>query len=139
VHRFRNAGSAHDALLIRGLLPPDIDLEPTPVSATAARRAGARRSALCLLGVMSLFGEPFTFASLYAGRLVQDLVPAPGAERDQTSEGSRAFLEWHVEDAFSDDRCDYFGLLCLPDDQAASTLLSSARGLILDERWRPSR
>ncbi|MGH3713198.1 MAG: TauD/TfdA family dioxygenase [Micromonosporaceae bacterium] len=136
IHRFRNRGSAHDVLLIRGLPREDDDLGLTPASATADRTVGAQLRALCLLGVTGLFGEPFTFGSLYDGRLVQDVVPAPGAESSQTSEGSDSFLDWHVEDAFSDDRCDYFALLCLRGDPAASTLFCSARRLALDDKWR---
>ena len=136
VHRFRNRGGDHDVLLLRGLLPADVALEPTPGSATSPRQGAATSAALCLLAVMSLLGEPFTFGDLYGGRLVQDVVAAPGKESAQTSEGSDSFLEWHVEDAFSTDRCDYFGLLCLRGDPAAATLLAPARALALPDEVR---
>lgn len=135
-HRFRNRGTTHDVLLLRGILPADHDLGPTPGSATSPRHGHANLCALNLMAVMNMFGEPFTFEDLYGGRLVQDVVAAQGKESAQTSEGSDCFLEWHVEDAFSSDRCDYFGLLCLRGDPAAATILAPARALVLPDEAR---
>ena len=135
-HRFRNQGNRHDVLLLRGLLPASIGLGPTPGSAASPRHGAANLCAVCLMAVMNMFGEPFTFSDLYDGRLVQDVVAAPGKESAQTSEGSDCFLEWHVEDAFSSDRCDYFGLLCLRGDPAAATILAPARALVLPDEVR---
>lgn len=136
-HRFRNRGNRHDVLLLRGVLPASYGLGPTPGSATSPRHGAANMCALCLIAVMNMFGEPFTFSDLYDGRLVQDVVAAPGKESAQTSEGSDCFLDWHVEDAFSSDRCDYFGLLCLRGDPAAATILAPARALVMpDEVWK---
>jgi L-asparagine oxygenase len=125
-------GAPHGTLLVRGLLAAAGDLEPTPETATPPPLATEGRAAeLLLLAVMSLLGEPFTFASLYEGRLVQHVVAAPGHEADQTSEGSQAALAWHVEDAFTRERCDYFGLLCLRGAAGAVTRVSAARRLRL--------
>jgi L-asparagine oxygenase len=135
-HRFRNHGNRHDVLLLRGALPSSYGLGPTPISATSPRDETANLCALYLLAVMNMFGEPFTFGDLYDGRLVQDVVAAQGKENAQTSEGSESFLEWHVEDAFSSDRCDYFGLLCLRGDPAAATILAPARALVLPDEAR---
>ncbi|MDN3358519.1 TauD/TfdA family dioxygenase [Actinomadura sp. DC4] len=136
VHRFRNQGNRHDVLLLRGILPAGYDLEPTPETATSPRHGAANLCALCLMAVMNMFGEPFTFSDLYDGRLVQDVVAAQGKESAQTSEGSDSFLEWHVEDAFSSDRCDYFGLLCLRGDPTAATIFAPARALVLPDEAR---
>ncbi len=136
VHRFRNRGNKHDVLLLRGILPASYGLGPTPGSATSPRHGAANLCALCLLAVMNMLGEPFTFSDMYDGRLVQDVVAAEGKESAQTSEGSNSFLEWHVEDAFSSDRCDYFGLLCLRGDPAAATILAPARALELPDEAR---
>jgi L-asparagine oxygenase len=132
LHRFGNAGSAHNALLIRGLLAELNALPPSPATTTpAALGPEADAAALTLLAVLSQLGAPFTFASLYEGRLVQHVTPVPGREDAQTSEGSNTVLAWHVEDAFTEDRCDFFGLLCLRGDPAAETLLVPARALRL--------
>lgn len=135
-HRYRNRGNRHDVLLLRGVLPADYGLGPTPESATSPRGGAANLCALCLVAVMNMFGEPFTFSDLYDGRLVQDVVAARGKENAQTSEGSDSFLEWHVEDAFSSDRCDYFGLLCLRGNPAAATILAPVRALVLPDEVR---
>jgi len=137
IRRLRRGGTAHDALLLRSVIPFTPDLEPTPASLySSPRHAGTRQGELALLGVMGLLGEPFTFASLYGGRIVQDVVPVRGAEDEQTSGGSKAFLEWHVEDAFSPDRCDYLGLLCLRGEETATTRVAAAKNLQLEERHR---
>ncbi|MER0241663.1 TauD/TfdA family dioxygenase [Streptomyces sp. HSW2009] len=133
-HRHRGLGNRHQALVVRGLTPAP-GLQPTPATLTPpALGRAARQGMLTLLGVMALFGEPFAFAALYEGRLVQHVVPVPGQEEAQTSGGSRAFLDWHVEDAFRPDRCDYLGLLCLRGDPSARTLFSAVGAARLDAR-----
>lgn len=136
VHRFVSEGNPDNALLIRGIGPGLTSTEPTPSTVLPAHLGpGARAGQLALLGVASLLGAPFTFASLYEGRLVQHVTPVPGDEEAQTSGGSDSFLTWHVEDAWSKDRCDYFALLCLRGDETASTLYSPIRSAVLDYRW----
>ena len=131
LHRFAATGSPHNALLVRGVLPDLPDLQPTPATATPpALGDTAQAAVLSLLAVGALLGEAFTFASLYEGRLIQHVVPVAGRETEQTSEGS-ADLAWHVEDAFSADRCDYVGLLCLRGHPGAATMLAPARQLNL--------
>jgi len=44
------------------------------------------------------------------GRLLNDVLPVRGHEQTQTGAGSTAALEFHVEDAFDDDRCDFLAL-----------------------------
>jgi L-asparagine oxygenase len=132
LHRFGSAGAPQEALLVRGLLAGTVGLGPTPETVTPPPPGPEEQAAeLTLLAVMSLLGEPFTFASLYGGRLVQHVTAVAGREDAQTSEGSRADLEWHVEDAFSDDRCDYFGMLCLRGAADAVTAVAAARDLRL--------
>ena len=132
LHRFGSVGATQEALLVRGLLADSGGLGPTPGTVTPPPPGpGEQAAELTLLAVMSLLGEPFTFASLYGGRLVQHVTAVPGQEDAQTSEGSQADLEWHVEDAFSDDRCDYFGMMCLRGAANAVTTVAAARSLRL--------
>ncbi len=134
VQRFAAQGSGHNGLLLRGLLPSP-GLPPSPGTARPdALDRPVQTAAVALLGIMTLFGAPFTFASLYGGRLVQHVTPARGQERAQASEGSGTFLDWHVEDAFSPERCDLFGLYCLRGDPAAITLFAPVRRARLDAR-----
>ncbi|MEV6279097.1 TauD/TfdA family dioxygenase [Nocardia sp. NPDC051832] len=133
LHRFRTVGSPNNALLLRGVGPVLTDLPATPAAVdprTTSRVVDA--AALLLLALSLPLGEPFTFRSLHGGRLVQHVVPVPGRESTQTGASSTAALDWHVEDGFTDDRCDYFGLLCLRGHPGAVTVLSPARGLDLD-------
>src|SRR5207248_8192673 len=125
LHRYSGGGSRHNTLLVHGLLPDGAGLQPSPGTTTpAALGPATNAAALTLLAVLSQLGEPFTFASLYEGRLVQHVTPVPGQEDAQTSEGSDTVLAWHVEDGHRDDRCDVFGLLCLRGEPAAATLLA---------------
>jgi len=130
VHDFRNYGNQHDVLRVRRALPDAASVGPTPNRSPGAPESDEREiAAIGLLAISLLLGEPFTFADLHQGRLVQNVLPLPGQEDTQTSGGSRTFLDWHVEDAFSADRCDYFALLCLRGHPAAQTLTTSVRQL----------
>lgn len=133
VHRYADTGGTTDTLLIGGLLPQQAPLQPTPRSPVPELLDdGTRRAELALLAVMSLLGRPFTFATLYEGLLVQHVVPVLGQEDAQTSGGSGSFLQWHVEDAFTDERCDHAGLLCLRAHPEAVTLFAPIRAAHLD-------
>jgi L-asparagine oxygenase len=131
VHAYRSEAPSGDALLLRGLVPDEDFGRTAAGSAAPLEGAPVQRAALVLLGVMLLLGEPFNFRTLYRGRLVQHVVPVPAMEFTQTSESSSGSLDWHVEDGFSPDRCDHFGLLCLRGDDLASTQFASARDVTL--------
>jgi L-asparagine oxygenase len=137
VHRYRSRGEGGDVLLLRGLLPPGTDVGTTPPkSAAPLDSPAAQRAGLCLLGVASLLGEPFNFRTLYSGKVIQNVVPVPDMEHTQTGESSSGMLDWHVEDGFSPDRCDYFALFCLQEDSTAVTEWVSARDVQLPGRVR---
>ncbi|WP_051717757.1 TauD/TfdA family dioxygenase [Streptomyces megasporus] len=135
LHRHRR-GAGHDALLVSDLLPTDQEWGPGPRGSAEPLTGPAQAAALCLLGVSLQLGEPFTFSTFYSGRLVQHVVPVPSMEHTQTSESSSGMLDWHVEDGFSPDRCDHFGLLCLRGEAAAHTRFVSARDLELPDEVR---
>lgn len=133
-HRYRCGTGPGDVLLLRGLVPPDVDFGPTPGQGDMAPEGGpAQCAALYLLAVMSLVGEPFNFRTFYRGLLVQQVVPTPGKAYTQTGESSAGMLDWHVEDGFSLERCDHFGLLCVRGAAGAETLYACARDIALPE------
>jgi L-asparagine oxygenase len=137
IHRYRTGALGSDVLLVRGLVPEDARFGPTPADSVAPLAGpAAQQAALLLLGIMLLLGEPFNFRSLYQGRLVQHVVPVPRMEFTQTGESSSGVLDWHVEDGFRDDRCDYFGLLCIRGNAAAVTQFAAARDLDLSREVR---
>lgn len=131
LHSYRTGAAGGDALLLRRLLP-SVDFGSNPASSAAPLDTEpVQRAALCLLAVTMLLGEPFNFQSLYGGRVVQHVVPVPHMEFTQTSESSSGGLDWHVEDGFTPDRCDYFSLLCLRGDAGAVTRYAAARDVRL--------
>jgi L-asparagine oxygenase len=128
---FRRRAPTGDVLLLHGLIPPGVEFPPTATAPYAPVSGAAHTAMLLLAGVMTLFGEPFTYSSLYKGRIVQSMVPVPGKEFTQTSQSSSGMLDWHVEDGFREDRCDYAGLLCLRGDPSGASQYAQARDLQL--------
>ena len=128
---FRRRAPSGDVLLLRGLLPGHVALPATPTSPPAPRSGSAPQAALLLAGVMGMLGEPFNYQGNYGGRLVQNLVPVPTMAFTQTGRSSSVMLDWHVEDGFREDRCDYVGLICLRGDPAAASQYAQAKDLRL--------
>jgi L-asparagine oxygenase len=128
---FRHRPRHSDVLLLRGLLPNHVPIPATVASPSAPRTGAARHAALLLVGVGAILGEPFNYKGLYGGQLVQNLVPVRTMEFTQTGRSSRGVLDWHVEDGFREDRCDYVGLLCLRGNPAAASQYAQARDLRL--------
>jgi L-asparagine oxygenase len=129
---YRRRAPKGDVLLLHGLVPSHVIFPPTVTSSSAPPSGtAAQRAALLLVGVMVMFGEPFNYASLWGGRLVQNLIPVRGKEFMQTSQSSTGMLDWHVEDGFREDRCDYAGLLCLRGDPAGASQYAQAKDLQL--------
>jgi L-asparagine oxygenase len=121
VIEYRRYAPDGDVVLLRGLLPSSVTLPATATSPSAPPTGSAQSAALLLAGVMVMLGEPFNYSTLYGGRLVQNLVPVRSMEFTQTSQSSTGMLDWHCEDSFREDRCDYAGLLCLRGDPSAAS------------------
>jgi L-asparagine oxygenase len=112
------------SLLIAGYPVDACILPPTP--SLPRDRVGAEEDVLhrMLIDVTSAVGEAFSWAAVQNGRLVQDVHPIRGHEGLQLGSGSSASLDWHTEDAFSDDRADYVALFCLRNPDGTATRLS---------------
>ncbi|HEY4457233.1 MAG TPA: TauD/TfdA family dioxygenase [Pseudonocardiaceae bacterium] len=105
------AGPAAPALLVTR--PPiDEPIGPTPGN-WRANPGSTPAHDLWLALLAETVGTAVCWSSLQAGRLVLDVLPVRGHEQAQTGAGSRAELEFHVEDAFDADRCDVLLLLGL--------------------------
>lgn len=128
---FRRYAPDGDVVILHGFVPPGATLPPTATAPFAPWVGQAQTAALLVAGVMSMFGEPFTYSSLYKGRLVQSMVPVPSMEYTQTSQSSSGMLDWHVEDGFREDRCDYAGLICLRGDPVGASQYAQAKDLQL--------
>jgi L-asparagine oxygenase len=69
-----------------------------------------------VIGLVSMqLGEVIAYRNEKSGALVQNVVPVPGQETQQSNAGS-APLEMHVENAFHPRRPDYVGLMCVRAD-----------------------
>ncbi|MEU5881415.1 TauD/TfdA family dioxygenase [Spirillospora sp. NPDC047279] len=109
----------HDAgrdglLLIRGLPCDGSELPPTPSVPGSVERAATVPACLQMLIAFQV-GEPTAFANEKAGALVQNIVPVPGREEQQSNAGSVVF-EMHIENAFHEHSPDYVMLSCLRND-----------------------
>jgi L-asparagine oxygenase len=131
VIEFRRYAPEGDVVLLRGLVPESVSFPPTATAPWAPSSGPAQAAALLLTSVTVMLGEPFNYASLYGGRLVQNMVPVRGMEFTQTSQSSIGMLDWHCEDSFRDDRCDYAGLLCLRGDPSGASKYAQARDVQL--------
>ncbi|WP_067698004.1 TauD/TfdA family dioxygenase [Nocardia jejuensis] len=119
-----------------GRLPlSDAELGPTPVDwREAAMWAGDPRqcAASFELDIMMLLlarcaGEPFGWQGQQGGRLVNNIVPTPGHEHEQSGASSTTLLSPHTEDAFHPQRANLLMLGCLRNPDEVGTTVSSVR------------
>ncbi|MFD3624614.1 guanitoxin biosynthesis L-enduracididine beta-hydroxylase GntD [Streptomyces sp. DSM 116494] len=120
------------ACLVHGF-PVDGDaLGPTPGHWREAIQGGTARDQevwLALCGL--LLGDPFGWATLQEGRIIQNILPIHGDEDRQSGYGSEALLEFHTEDGFHPNRCDYLLLMGLRNPDAVPTIVASVRDVRL--------
>jgi Fe(II)/alpha-ketoglutarate-dependent arginine beta-hydroxylase len=136
LERFRRTESSVGCL-VRGLPVDDRAIGPTPghwEAASGADRTVNEELALALCGLT--LGEPFTWATLQSGRIIQNILPIAGDEWLQNGYGSKALLEFHTEDAFHPHRCDYLLLLGLRNPDRVPTTVASVREIDLRTRDR---
>lgn len=131
VIEYRRYAPEGDVVLLRGLLPRNVTFPPTAEAPWARTTGTAQQAALLLTSVTVMLGEPFTYSSLYEGRIVQNMVPVQGMEYTQTSQSSTGILDWHCEDSFREDRCDYAGLICLRGDPSAASMYAAVNAVDL--------
>jgi L-asparagine oxygenase len=125
------------ACLVRELPVDDQAIGPTPGhwEAAAASDRAVNEELILALCAMAL-GEPFTWATLQSGRIIQNILPIAGDEWLQNGYGSKALLEFHTEDGFHPHRCDYLLLLGLRNPDQVSTTIASVQEIELGDRDR---
>ncbi|WP_419995113.1 TauD/TfdA family dioxygenase [Streptomyces boninensis] len=122
---FRHDPGGDGVLLVRDLpVPPDSALPPTPSVPGSVERVPTTAAALVTMAMLQL-GEVIAFRNEKTGALVQNVVPVPGQEAQQSNAGS-VQLEMHVENAFHENRPDYVGLLCVRGDPGGLARLSTS-------------
>jgi L-asparagine oxygenase len=120
-----------DAALVVSGCPVDENPGPTPTHWSDRGPAATLLYDIWLVLLATQFGDPICWSSLQGGRLLNDIVPIKGHEDQQTGHGSESELEFHVEDAFHDDRCDVLALLALRNQDAIATTVASTAQLDL--------
>lgn len=81
-------------------------------------------------------GDPFSWATLQYGRLIQDIFPIRGDERRESGHGSEAFLTFHTDDAFRPDSADYLLLFGIRNHDAVPTFVAAARDVVITDTDR---
>lgn len=145
VHQVMRAPATSAGVTVIGQLPlSDDELGTTPLDwRQAAEWAGDpdRRSSSFALDVTMLLlarcaGEPFGWQGQQGGRLVNNIVPTPGHEQEQSGASSTALLSPHTEDAFHPLRANLLMLGCLRNPDGVGTTVSSVRRVELDAAQR---
>jgi L-asparagine oxygenase len=120
------------ACMVRGFPVDDAAIGATPSHWDACLRnphAVEIETFVALAGLA--LGDPFTWSTLQGGRMVQDVVPIPGDEKRQNGYGSEALLEFHTEDGFHPQRCDYLLLFGIRNYDKVATTIASIRDVKL--------
>jgi Fe(II)/alpha-ketoglutarate-dependent arginine beta-hydroxylase len=107
-----------------GLTPRHWNSIPTP--------SPSLRYEVLLVLYTSLLGDVFGWATQQDGRLVHDVLPIRGHEKEQLGSGSETLLTWHTEDAFHPFRGDYVVLACLRNPGQVVTTVGNVDDLKLD-------
>ena len=127
---FRQNGNSYGALLIRNV-PIDPVIGATPPRGETIDWHQVPIASVVQLAMTARLGDVIAFADEKNGRLLQDVVPVPGAEGRQENSGT-TFMELHTENGFHPYKPDFVTLLCLrPDhERLACTLTASVHRLL---------
>ncbi|MEZ0070331.1 Fe(II)/alpha-ketoglutarate-dependent arginine beta-hydroxylase [Streptacidiphilus sp. MAP12-20] len=110
-------------LVVSGNLVDEQLLGLTPRGWQEADTDASRVHAFMIMLYGAVLGDVVSWATQQDGRIVTDVVPAPGMEESLVSSSSSKELGWHTEDAFSPCRADYVGLLCLRSPELTATTI----------------
>jgi Fe(II)/alpha-ketoglutarate-dependent arginine beta-hydroxylase len=104
---------------------------------TARERASTLEEEILLILTGSLFGDSIGWRTQQGGRIIHDVMPVKGMEKEQIGIGSEQTIWWHTEDAFHPLHGDYLAMLFLRNPDRVPTTFASLEDLNLDpEDWR---
>ncbi|MEU8606795.1 guanitoxin biosynthesis L-enduracididine beta-hydroxylase GntD [Actinoplanes sp. NPDC048791] len=109
---------------------------PTPPSWADALQVPTTDHDMLLAMCGLVLGEPYTWATLQDSSIIQNLLPMRGDEKRQNGYSSDTLLEFHTEDGFHPDRCDYLLLFGVRNHDAVPTCLASVADLKLSPAHR---
>ncbi|MET8331882.1 TauD/TfdA family dioxygenase [Streptomyces sp. NPDC005181] len=118
--------SPEGLFILRGLEIDDSDLGPTPAHWSSVGDAGALWDVTLLL-IATLMGHPIAWEGQQDGRAVNNIVPSPGHELEQTGASSTVLLSPHTEDAFHPERAHLLVLCCMRNHDRVGTTAASIR------------
>lgn len=137
VRRFLDDFRRHEpaaACVISGFPVDDSSVGPTPGHWETADNDTVTEPQDRFLAACGLaLGEPYSWATLQNGCMIQNVFPIEGDEQRLSGHGSEAFLVFHTDDAFHPDSCDYLLLLGIRNHAQVPTLISSVRDVALSE------
>lgn len=136
--------SAAGAAIVSRLPLRDEELGPTPRdwrqaaawSGDPAHRHASFQLDITMLLLARAAGAPFGWQGQQNGRMVNNIVPSPGHEHEQSGASSTTLLTPHTEDAFHPRRAHLLMLGCLRNPDRIGTTVSSVRQVRLNERQR---
>jgi Fe(II)/alpha-ketoglutarate-dependent arginine beta-hydroxylase len=131
LHEFK-LGEPASALLILSGWPVDQERVGRTPPHWKARTGRSLEEEVLLVLFGSILGECIGWSTQQDGRIVHDILPIRGNEKEQMGSGSEELLWWHCEDAFHPFRGDYLGMLCLRNPDAVPTTFASVEDLRLD-------
>ncbi|WP_378733985.1 TauD/TfdA family dioxygenase [Nocardia brasiliensis] len=140
----RPPATAAGATIVSRLPLTDDECGPTPPSwreaaqwsGSATRRASSFELDLVMLLLARSAGEPFGWQGQQGGRLVNNILPSPGHEHEQSGASSKTLLSPHSEDAFHPARAHLLMLACLRNPDMVGTTVSSVRRVELTAEQR---
>ncbi|MEV0709279.1 TauD/TfdA family dioxygenase [Nocardia aurea] len=141
---FRAPTSNAGATIVSRLPVTDEEFGPTPSGWNEAaawagdreRRARSFHFDIVMMLIARAVGEPFGWAGQQDGRLVNNILPTPGHEYEQSGASSTILLSPHSEDAFHPHRANLLMLACLRNPDEVGTTLSSVRQVELSAEQR---
>ncbi|MEU6564610.1 TauD/TfdA family dioxygenase [Nocardia nova] len=126
----RPPDTAAGAAIIGRLDVPEAELGATPNDWRAAANSALPASFhldIAMLLLARCAGEPFGWQGQQGGRLVNNILPTPGHEDEQSGASSTTLLSPHTEDAFHPERAHLLLLGCLRNPERVGTTISSVR------------
>jgi hypothetical protein len=136
LYDFKYCETNYGLLILRGYPVDDEcigDFNYAQINADLGKGASLFDEETLLMVLSSVLGDPIGWKDQRNGKFINDLVPIRGDEHKQAGTGSKAYFEWHVEEAFSDYRADYLGMMCIRNPDHVVSTFGSVNDLVLDE------
>jgi Fe(II)/alpha-ketoglutarate-dependent arginine beta-hydroxylase len=134
LNEFRLTEPDSGLFVITGYPVSDEKIGPTPEhwDLTARQRSATLEEEILLVLTGALLGECIGWATQQDGRIIHDVMPVKGMEKEQIGIGSEQTIWWHTEDAFHPLHGDYLGMMFLRNPDHVPTTFASLERLDLD-------